>query len=72
MRPNADEPVTIRFSRPDDTANITRLAQLDSARPPRGQALVAEVAGELPAALPLDGGAAVADPSIARSGSSRC
>ena len=62
MSSNTDEHVTIRFSRPDDAANIARLAQLDSARPPQGQLLVAEVAGELRAALPLDGGAAVADP----------
>ena len=57
-----DEHVTIRFSRPDDAAEIAKLAQLDSARPPQGRLLVAEVAGELRAVLPLDGGAAVADP----------
>ena len=62
MSLNTHEDVTIRFSRPDDAAKIARLAQLDSARPPQGQLLVAEVAGELRAALPLDGGAAVADP----------
>ena len=62
MSLNTNEHVTIRFSRPDDAAKIARLAQLDSARPPQGRLLVAEVAGELRAALPVDGGAAVADP----------
>ena len=57
-----DEHVTIRLSRPDDAADISTLARLDSARPPQGRLLVAEVAGELRAALPIDGGAAVADP----------
>ena len=42
-----DEHVTIRFSRPDDAADISTLARLDSARPPQGRLLVAEVAGEL-------------------------
>lgn len=62
MSPNTNEDVTIRFSRPDDAAKIAGLAQLDSARLPQGPLLVAEVAGELRAALPVDGGAAVADP----------
>ncbi len=62
MSSNTDEPVTIRFSRPDDATKVARLTQLDSARSPQGQLLVAEVAGELRAALPLDGGAVVADP----------
>ncbi len=57
-----DEHVTIRFSRPDDAADISTLARLDSALPPQGRLLVAEVAGELRAALPIEGGAAVADP----------
>lgn len=62
MTQNTNEHVTIRFARPDDATRIARLARLDSARPPQGRLLVAEVAGELRAALPLDGGAAVADP----------
>ena len=59
---NSDQHVTIRFSRPDDAAAIAKLAQLDSARLPQGRLLVAEVAGELHAALPVDGGPAIADP----------
>ncbi len=62
MSLNTNESVTIRLSRPDDAAKIARLAQLDSARPPRGPLLLAEVAGGLRAALPVDGGAALADP----------
>ena len=54
--------ITIRFSRPRDARAVARLSQLDSARYPRGRLLVAEVAGELCAALPIDGGAAIADP----------
>jgi hypothetical protein len=52
--------VTIYMSEPDEA--IERLAQLDSARCPTGAVLVAAVDGELRAALPLDGGRAIADP----------
>jgi hypothetical protein len=52
--------VTIYQSNPD--ATIERLAALDSSPCPRGRVLVAAVAGEPRAALPLDGGPAVADP----------
>jgi hypothetical protein len=52
--------VTIYLSEPDPT--IERLAKLDSSPCPTGHVLVAAVAGEPRAALPLDGGAAVADP----------
>jgi hypothetical protein len=52
--------VVIYQSDPD--ATVERLAQLDSAFCPRGRVLVAAVGGEPRAALPLDGGPAVADP----------
>jgi hypothetical protein len=52
--------VTIYLSEPDET--IERLAQLDSTRRPSGAVLVAAVSGEPVAALPLDGGPAIADP----------
>jgi hypothetical protein len=52
--------VTIYLSEPDEA--IERLARLDSASRPTGQVLVAAVAGEPVAALPLDGGPAIADP----------
>ena len=54
--------VTIRRSVARDREALERLAQLDSRRLADGQLLVAEVAGELRAALPLSGGAAIADP----------
>jgi hypothetical protein len=54
--------VTIRRSHARDREALERLAQLDSRRLADGQLLVAEVAGELRAALPLSGGSAIADP----------
>jgi len=56
-----EHPVTIRFSRDADAAALRRLAVLDSARVPDGVMLVAEVDGELRAALAADG-TAIADP----------
>ena len=56
------ERFTIRVAGAGDAAALTRLAALDSRPVPRGRVLVAEVGGELWAAVTLDGGAAVADP----------
>jgi len=64
----ASEQVTIRRAYPDDAAAIARLAALDSRRIPAGDMLVAEVAGELWAAVTTDGAAAVADPFRATAG----
>lgn len=55
-------PVSIRVAGPADAIAVARLAALDSARPPRGTVLVAEVGGEPWAALGVDDGRAVADP----------
>lgn len=55
-------PVVIRLAVPVDADAIARLAALDSARPPRGDALVAEVGGEAIAAVGIEDGRAVADP----------
>jgi hypothetical protein len=54
--------VTLRYSSAADRDGLRRLAQLDSAPPPAGVTLVAEVDGRLRAALPLDGTNAIADP----------
>jgi hypothetical protein len=60
MQPTAS--ITIRRAYADDSTGLFRLAALDSAEVPDGQLLLAEVDGELRAALSLSTGAAVADP----------
>jgi hypothetical protein len=55
-------PIVIRRAYPDDTHALQRLGQLDSRRLPADSYLVAEVEGELMAALGLDSGAVAADP----------
>ncbi len=54
--------VHIRRAFPDDAAALARLAQLDSTRLPADHYLVAEVEGELKAAVGLESGAVAADP----------
>ena len=54
--------VTVRVAGPADALALSRLAALDSAAVPTGPTLVAEVDGQVVAALPVGGGAAVADP----------
>jgi hypothetical protein len=54
--------VTIRYAFPDDEAGLARLAVLDSAAAASPPLLVAEVDGELRAALSLADGAVIADP----------
>ncbi len=54
--------ITIRPAYADDEAALTRLATLDSARVPSGRLLLAEVDGELRAALATDDGTVIADP----------
>ena len=54
--------VTVRRFVERDIDAIQRLAALDEKPIPSGGVLVAEQAGELVAALPLDGGQALADP----------
>ncbi len=57
-----DETLTIRRADSSDTSALFRLAALDSASPPTGEALLAEVGGELWAAIEINSGAAIADP----------
>jgi hypothetical protein len=59
---SGNETILIRASTLADTAGLARLAALDSSEPLTGRALVAEVDGQLRAALPLDGGRPIADP----------
>ena len=56
------ERFTIRAAGPADAAALARLAALDSKPVPRGRVLVAEVGGDLWAAVAVDGRIAVADP----------
>ena len=57
------EPIIIRRSTDEDRRAIVELAALDSRRDaPGGEALLAFIGTELRAALPLDGGEAIADP----------
>ena len=58
----ATNDLVLRLARPDDEDAIDRLAQLDSRRAPRGLVLVAEVDGDLWAAVSVDDAHAVADP----------
>ena len=55
-------PVSIRLACARDTPALQRLADRDSRPLPAGDLLVAEVAGELRAALSLATGESVADP----------
>jgi len=60
--PSGTSSLTLRLAVPADADALDRLAQLDSRRAPRGAVLVAEVAGDLWAAVSIDDGHAVADP----------
>jgi hypothetical protein len=54
--------LVLRRGRPTDAAELTTLAELDSARPLTGERIVAEVDGRLVAAVSLHDGRVVADP----------
>ena len=60
--PSANTNVVIRRARPDDAEALATLAQLDSSRAPRGEVIVADVQGELWAAVSVEDGHAVAHP----------
>jgi hypothetical protein len=57
--------ITIRRAVPADAAAVRRLATLDAARVPDGPLFVAEVDGELRAALSVTTGRHVSDPFVA-------
>src|SRR3954471_9820286 len=54
--------LTVRNAVASDLSELARLAALDSARPPRGPALVAVADSRMLAALPLGSGRPIADP----------
>ena len=54
--------LTIRLATSSDEFAVRRLAVLDSASPPTGEVLLAEMGNELWAALSVDTGTAIADP----------
>ena len=54
--------LTIRRATADDTFAVKRLAAIDSAFPPTGEVLLAEMGDELWAALSVETGTAIADP----------
>ena len=60
--PSGTSSLTLRLAVPADAEALDRLAQLDSRHAPRGAVIVAEVAGDLWAAISIDDGHAVADP----------
>jgi hypothetical protein len=57
-----DGSVTLRPCRAEDRASLAQLAALDGSESPSGPILVAEIGGQLRAALSLNDGAVVADP----------
>jgi hypothetical protein len=57
-----DERLVLRRAAAEDELALARLARLDSAPRPSGPMLVAEVEGRILAAVPFDGGRAIADP----------
>jgi hypothetical protein len=54
--------ITVRHAVSSDRSELDRLAALDSAKPPRGPALIAETDTRILAALPLGSGRPIADP----------
>jgi hypothetical protein len=57
-----EKSVTLRFGSRADEGPVARLAALDSSKPPAHPVLLAEVEGQLLAALALSDGTVVADP----------
>jgi hypothetical protein len=55
-------PITIRSATSDDATSLTRVAELDSSEVPSAPLLLAEVDGEVRAAVSLATAAVVADP----------
>lgn len=54
--------ITVRLADHSDVRALLHLAALDSAQVPAGALVIAESDGEIVAAVPVDGGRAIADP----------
>jgi hypothetical protein len=54
--------ITMRLADHADACALLTLAALDSAQVPAGDLVIAESEGELVAAMPVEGGRAIADP----------
>ena len=59
---SSSEHISIRRATPADAAALRRLARLDSATVPAGEVIVADIGGELRAAVGVADGRAIADP----------
>ena len=67
-----DTAITIRIATEDDALTLRRLAELDGARLPEGELLVAEIDGEIRAALRIqDSSSACSTPARRRSAARR-
>jgi hypothetical protein len=62
QRGPVEQSVTLRFGSPADQRQLARLAELDSSTPLTQPVLLAEVGGQLRAALALTDGTLVGDP----------
>jgi hypothetical protein len=62
--PDVARRYTVRLAEPRDFTEIRRIAALDSAHVPGGTLLVGEVGGSIQAALPVNGGRAIANPFV--------
>jgi hypothetical protein len=60
--PPMPAPVVIRPATAVDSADVARLAELDSAEPLHGEVVLAYAGGDIRAALSVDSGRAIADP----------
>jgi hypothetical protein len=59
---SSDAVVVLRLCTVQDDAALDRIAELEGVPAPKGRHVVAEVDGRVVAALPLAGGAVIADP----------
>lgn len=64
---NHTSEITVRLADHTDTRALLTLAALDSAQVPAGALVIAESDGELVAAVPVEGGRAIADPFLGTS-----